>query len=285
MGIRGNNLDENLQMIINDFEEEVNYLKQENEKKENFTLNITHDMRSHLNVIISALQFIEHNDWNIRDEKRYMNIIKRNSYKILKLINNLIDTSKLENNYYKLEKRNMDIVSMIEGTVECIERYSLEKNIQLIFDTNKEECIVSADPEAIDRIVMNLLSNAIKFSPMDSEIFVYLNIDSENINISVKDKGKGISKEEQDKIFNRFYQCSNRSAKEYIGSGIGLDLTNYLVKAHGGNISINSRENEGAEFIVTIPRILEEHIEGIDNSISSKIQMLEIEFSDIYLSE
>ncbi|CUO39556.1 MULTISPECIES: sensor histidine kinase [Clostridium] len=285
MGIRGNNLDENLQMIINDFEEEVNYLKQENEKKENFTLNITHDMRSHLNVIISALQFIEHNDWNIRDEKRYMNIIKRNSYKILKLINNLIDTSRLENNYYKLEKRNMDIVSMIEGTVECIERYSLEKNIQLIFDTNKEECIVSADPEAIDRIVMNLLSNAIKFSPMDSEIFVYLNIDSENINISVKDKGKGISKEEQDKIFNRFYQCSNRSAKEYIGSGIGLDLTNYLVKAHGGNISINSRENEGAEFIVTIPRILEEHIEGIDNSISSKIQMLEIEFSDIYLSE
>ena len=285
MGISGNNLDENLQMIINDFEEEVNYLKQENEKKENFTLNITHDMRSHLNVIISALQFIEHNDWNIRDEKRYMNIIKRNSYKILKLINNLIDTSRLENNYYKLEKRNMDIVSMIEGTVECIERYSLEKNIQLIFDTNKEECIVSADPEAIDRIVMNLLSNAIKFSPMDSEIFVYLNIDSENINISVKDKGKGISKEEQDKIFNRFYQCSNRSAKEYIGSGIGLDLTNYLVKAHGGNISINSRENEGAEFIVTIPRILEEHIEGIDNSISSKIQMLEIEFSDIYLSE
>lgn len=285
MGIRGDNLDENLQMIINDFEEEVNYLKQENEKKENFTLNITHDMRSHLNVIISALQFIEHNDWNIRDEKRYMNIIKRNSYKILKLINNLIDTSRLENNYYKLEKRNMDIVSMIEGTVECIERYSLEKNIQLIFDTNKEECIVSADPEAIDRIVMNLLSNAIKFSPMDSEIFVYLNIDSENINISVKDKGKGISKEEQDKIFNRFYQCSNRSAKEYIGSGIGLDLTNYLVKAHGGNISINSRENEGAEFIVTIPRILEEHIEGIDNSISSKIQMLEIEFSDIYLSE
>ena len=260
MGIRGNNLDENLQMIINDFEEEVNYLKQENEKKENFTLNITHDMRSHLNVIISALQFIEHNDWNIGDEKRYMNIIKRNSYKILKLINNLIDTSRLENNYYKLEKRNMDIVSMIEGTVECIERYSLEKNIQLIFDTNKEECIVSADPEAIDRIVMNLLSNAIKFSPMDSEIFVYLNIDSENINISVKDKGKGISKEEQDKIFNRFYQCSNRSAKEYIGSGIGLDLTNYLVKAHGGNISINSRENEGAEFIVTIPRILEEHI-------------------------
>ncbi|MBM6861216.1 HAMP domain-containing histidine kinase [Clostridium saudiense] len=214
-----------------------------------------------------------------------MNIIKRNSYKILKLINNLIDTSKLENNFYKLEKRNIDIVSMIEGTVECVEKYSLEKNIQLIFDTNKEECLVSADPEAIDRIIMNLLSNAIKFSPINSEVFVYLNIDSENINISVIDNGEGISKEEQDKIFNRFYQCSNRSDKECIGSGIGLDLTNYLVKAHGGSISINSVKNEGSEFIVTIPRVLEEHIETVDKSISSKIQMLEIEFSDIYLSE
>jgi signal transduction histidine kinase len=242
-------------------------------------------MRSHLNVIISALQFIEHNNLKIKDEKKYMNIIRRNSYKILKLINNLIDTSKLENNYYKLKKRNIDIVSMIEGTVECVEKYSLEKNIQLIFDTNKEECIVSVDPEAIDRIVMNLLSNAIKFSPINSEIFVYLNINNDNINIFVRDKGKGIAKEEQDKIFNRFYQCSNRSGKEYIGSGIGLDLTNYLVKAHGGNIVINSSENEGSEFIVTIPRVLEEDVEAVDNNISSKIQMLEIEFSDIYLSE
>jgi signal transduction histidine kinase len=280
-----NNLDENKNVTAERLEEVLYKLKKDIDNKEDFTLNITHDMRSHLNVIISALQFIEHNNLKIKDEKKYMNIIRRNSYKILKLINNLIDTSKLENNYYKLKKRNIDIVSMIEGTVECVEKYSLEKNIQLIFDTNKEECIVSVDPEAIDRIVMNLLSNAIKFSPINSEIFVYLNINNDNINIFVRDKGKGIAKEEQDKIFNRFYQCSNRSGKEYIGSGIGLDLTNYLVKAHGGNIVINSSENEGSEFIVTIPRVLEEDVEAVDNNISSKIQMLEIEFSDIYLSE
>lgn len=279
-----NNIDENKNVTAERLEEVLYKLKKDIDNKEDFTLNITHDMRSHLNVIISALQFIEHNNLKIKDEKKYMNIIRRNSYKILKLINNLIDTSKLENNYYKLKKRNIDIVSMIEGTVECIEKYSLEKNIQLIFDTNKEECIVSVDPEAIDRIVMNLLSNAIKFSPINSEIFVYLNINNDNINIFVRDKGKGIAKEEQDKIFNRFYQCSNRSGKEYIGSGIGLDLTNYLVKAHGGNIVINSSENEGSEFIVTIPRVLEENVETVDNNISSKIQMLEIEFSDIYLS-
>lgn len=272
------------ELVINKLQEQISDIMRVTEDKENFTLNITHDMRSHLNVIISALQFVEHNNLKLSDNKKYMNIIKRNSYKILKLINNLIDTSRLENNYYKLEKKNIDIVSMIEGTVECIEKYSLEKDIQLIFDTNKEECIVSVDPEAIDRILMNLLSNAIKFSPSNSEIFVYLNIDSKNVNISVKDNGIGISLEDQEKIFNRFYQCSNKTENESIGSGIGLDLTNYLVKAHNGTIDIKSKENEGSEFIVTIPRVIEESNNEITNKYSDKIQMLEIEFSDIYLS-
>ena len=275
---------DNQELVINKLQEQISDIMRVTEDKENFTLNITHDMRSHLNVIISALQFVEHNNLKLSDNKKYMNIIKRNSYKILKLINNLIDTSRLENNYYKLEKKNIDIVSMIEGTVECIEKYSLEKDIQLIFDTNKEECIVSVDPEAIDRILMNLLSNAIKFSPSNSEIFVYLNIDSKNINISVKDNGIGISLEDQEKIFNRFYQCSNKTENESIGSGIGLDLTNYLVKAHNGTIDIKSKENEGSEFIVTIPRVIGESNNEITNKYSDKIQMLEVEFSDIYLS-
>lgn len=275
---------DNQELVINKLQEQISDIMRVTEDKENFTLNITHDMRSHLNVIISALQFVEHSNLKLSDNKKYMNIIKRNSYKILKLINNLIDTSRLENNYYKLEKKNIDIVSMIEGTVECIEKYSLEKDIQLIFDTNKEECIVSVDPEAIDRILMNLLSNAIKFSPSNSEIIVYLNIDSKNINISVKDNGIGISLEDQEKIFNRFYQCSNKTENESIGSGIGLDLTNYLVKAHNGTIDIKSKENEGSEFIVTIPRVIEESNNEITNKYSDKIQMLEIEFSDIYLS-
>lgn len=275
---------DNQELVINKLQEQISDIMRVTEDKENFTLNITHDMRSYLNVIISALQFVEHSNLKLSDNKKYMNIIKRNSYKILKLINNLIDTSRLENNYYKLEKKNIDIVSMIEGTVECIEKYSLEKDIQLIFDTNKEECIVSVDPEAIDRILMNLLSNAIKFSPSNSEIFVYLNIDSKNINISVKDNGIGISLEDQEKIFNRFYQCSNKTENESIGSGIGLDLTNYLVKAHNGTIDIKSKENEGSEFIVTIPRVIGESNNEITNKYSDKIQMLEIEFSDIYLS-
>lgn len=279
-----NNLDENKNVTAERLEEVLYKLKKDIDNKEDFTLNITHDMRSHLNVIISALQFIEHNNLKIKDEKKYMNIIRRNSYKILKLINNLIDTSKLENNYYKLKKRNIDIVSMIEGTVECVEKYSLEKNIQLIFDTNKEECIVSVDPEAIDRIVMNLLSNAIKFSPIGSEIKIYTLVEEETVSISVTDEGPGIKKEDQEIIFNRFAQASQVSKGEHSGSGIGLDLVNCLVKLHNGRVELNSDVGKGSTFTIILP------IEKIDDNNGKNIlinkckeEKIEIEFSDIYL--
>lgn len=169
--------------------EMIEELKEKNVRQEDFLLNISHDMRAHLNVIISVMQCIDYGSVDISDKKalEYMNIVKRNSFKMLKLINNLIDTTRLENNYYILNKKNIDIVSMIEGTISCIDRYAKQKNIQLIFDTNEEECIIAADPEVIDRIIMNLISNAIKFSPEYKNIFIDLYVSREEIQISVTD--------------------------------------------------------------------------------------------------
>lgn len=264
----------------------IKYMKEKKIKQEDFLLNISHDLRAHLNVILSVMQCIDYGSVQITDKKalEYMKIVKRNSLKMLKLINNLIDTSKLENDYYTLNKKNVDIVSMIEGTISCIDRYAQQKNIQLIFDTNEEMCIIAVDIEAIDRIIMNLISNAIKFSGNDKNIFINLLISEKDIKISIKDEGPGISKENQREIFNRFYQVSNRNENENKGSGIGLDLVNYLTKAHDGEVKINSEEGIGTEFIVTLPRVeLSDNKEiGLKDN-GKKIQMLEIEFSDIYL--
>ena len=159
-----------------------------------------------------------------------------------------------------------------------------KKNINIIFDTNVEEFIINADLEAIDRIVMNLLSNAIKFSPLNETIEVTLNAKKDKVQIYVKDNGMGIAEEEQKKIFNRFEQATNSKRIEGKGSGIGLDLVSYLVKAHGGNIELKSKLNEGSEFIVTLPvgklNIIEEKHELMSRN---KVEQLEIEFSDIYL--
>ncbi|GAA0086147.1 hypothetical protein UT300007_25860 [Clostridium sp. CTA-7] len=253
--------------------------------QENFLLNISHDLRGHLNVILSIMQCIDYGSVNIKDKKalEYMKIVKRNSLKMLKLINNLIDTTKLENNYYVLNKKNIDIISMIESTISCIDKYAKQKEIQLIFDTNEEECIMAVDPEVIDRIIMNLLSNSIKFSYSSTNIYINILVLKEAIKISIKDEGPGISKEYQEKIFNRFYQISSKKERENSGSGIGLDLVNYLVKSLDGNIELNSEEGNGCEFIVTLPiTIVEESEDFCIRGDSNKIQMLEVEFSDIY---
>lgn len=257
--------------------------------QENFLINISHDLRSPVNSILSVLQCLKYlNTDNSKEVKEktneYRKIIKRNSLKIIKLIDNLIDTTKLEGDNYHLNKTNLDIVNVVESIVDSIEVYANEKKINIIFDTNVEEFMINADLEAVDRIVMNLLSNAIKFSPVDEVIEVTVNAEENNVKISVKDNGIGIAEEEQKKIFNRFEQATNSKRVEGKGSGIGLDLVSYLVKSHGGKIQLNSKLNEGSEFIVTLPvGKLSEDKENHELISRNKVEQLEIEFSDIYL--
>ena len=263
----------------------ITELKEKSIKHDNFLMNISHDLRSHLNVILSIMQIINKGTVEIKDKKalEYLETIKRNSLKMLRLINNLIDTNKLENKYYVLNKKNIEIISLIEGTINCIDKYAKQKDIQLIFDTNKEECVMAVDSEVIDRIIMNLISNAIKFSNSGTNIYINMFICNEKIKLSIKDEGQGISKEYQDKIFNRFYQIENKTASETTGSGIGLDLVNNLVKSHDGVMELNSIEGVGTEFMITFPITTVEEVEDYKSkNFGDKIQMLEIEFADLY---
>ncbi|MGG7179165.1 sensor histidine kinase [Clostridium paraputrificum] len=274
---------EELISIVRSLEEKVSL-------QENFLLNISHDLRNPINVILSIVQCIqsnskENNDFKLSPKgKEYRDLIKRNSLKMIKLIDNLIDTTKLEGNFYRLNKSNIDIISMVEATVTSIDEYAEQKEIQLVFDTNVEECISAVDPQALDRIVMNLLSNAIKFSPKGSHIFIDVLVDDKNIKISVKDEGPGIPLEEQELIFNRFVQSTQNKRGEYTGSGIGLDLVNYLTKAHDGLVKLVSKEGKGSEFKVIIPKkIIENQKRDCEFVKKNKVEQLEIEFSDIYL--
>jgi signal transduction histidine kinase len=264
-------------------------LDQGKRDQEDFILNISHDLRSPLSVILSILQcykdeYLNNNKNNKLHE--HMDIIKRNGYKILKLINNLIDTTKLEKNHYKLEKRNLDIINLIEWNISSIDKYAKQKDISLVFDTNVEECIMAIDAEAIDRIIMNLISNSIKFSPQDSNIYINVWKSKNEITISVKDEGIGIPKDEQNDIFNRFVQSTKNKKNEYCGSGIGLDLVRYLTKAHNGSVELRSEENNGCEFIIKLPIIKLSNATDCKSNclnVSNKVELLEVEFSDIYL--
>lgn len=281
----------NLKSKINELSKEemillIEKLQKKQEIQENFMMNISHDLRSILNIIMSANHMLEcikdRENVNCNSKEReYLSIMKRNSYKMLKLIDNLIDITRLENRYFKINKENIEIVSFLENTMGSIDKYAKQKDITLIFDTNKEECIVGVDPQALDRICINIISNAIKFSPIGSFIYVTLMIDDENVKISIVDNGLGISKDDQKKIFERFNQGSKKS--EYNGSGIGLDLVKSLVELHNGKITLKSELNKGSDFTVILPNTRLEKEEVKFNDERDKVQLLEIEFSDIYV--
>jgi signal transduction histidine kinase len=264
-------------------------LSEAKKAQEDFILNISHDLRAPLNIILSILQCYKDeykNIENVQQCQEHMESIKRNGYKILKLINNLIDTTKLEKKHYNIKRENLDIINLIEWNISSIDKYAKQKDISLVFDTNVEECVMAIDPEAIDRIIMNLISNAIKFSPQGSSIYINTWKSINELTISIRDEGRGIPKEEQQFIFNRFIQSSKNKRSENSGSGIGLDLVRYLTKAHNGKIELKSEENKGSEFVIKLP------IEILNNdqikknkylNTKSKVEVLELEFSDIYL--
>lgn len=253
--------------------------------QEDFILNISHDLRSPLSVILGILQCYK-NEYDELKAEEHMNIVKRNCYKILKLINNIIDSTKLQQRHFKINRQNIDIINLIEWNISSIDKYAKIKNISLVFDTNVEECIVAVDISSFDRIIMNLISNAIKFSKENSCVFINTWKEEKYITISVKDEGIGIPQNEQKTIFNRFIQSTKNNRNEYSGSGIGLDLVFNLVKAHGGVVELTSTEGLGSEFRIKMPIVkVEDSMKKDKHSMdfSSKVDIFEVEFSDIYV--
>ena len=250
--------------------------------------NISHEFKTPLNIILGIVQLIDKNidlD-NITKENliRHVDIMKQNSYRLLRLVNNLIDISRIDIGYYNLQPSNYDIVKVIEDITLSVAEYVKHKNINLIFDTDLEEITLSCDPDKIERIMLNLLSNAIKYTDDSGSIHVSLNKVNEDIVVSVRDSGVGIPKDKLELIFDRFGQANDILSRRCEGSGIGLSIVKSIVEMHGGKIEVFSEIGKGTEFVFNIPiKILEEEnvILNCDNK-DYHVEKCNIEFSDIY---
>lgn len=257
-----------------------------------FFSNITHELKTPLNLIFSSLQLLElknkQNSNNQCSDDKYIKIIRQNSLRLLRLVNNLIDSTKIDSEYLDLVYENGDIVYFVEQVFNSIEEYSTSKDINLIFDTDTEEKVIAFDMDKMERIVLNLLSNAIKFNKENGYIYLNIKDKDEYTEISIKDTGIGIPEDKLDNVFDRFTQVNNRMTKISEGSGIGLSLTKSLVEMHGGTIEVISNLGEGTEFIIKIPNMLvdervDERIKkNLNAEYNSFVKKFEIEFSDIY---
>lgn len=254
-----------------------------------FFANISHELRTPLNVIYSAKQMIDVSlkQSNVGNDKvnKYLKMITQNTYRLLRLINNLIDTTKIDGSSFEVKLINVDIVKIVEDISLSVADYIESKGITLTFDTEIEEKVIACDPDKIERIILNLLSNAVKFMEIDGEILVSVFIEESSICLSVKDNGIGIPKDMQKLIFDRFIQVDKLIERTHEGSGIGLSLVKSLTEMQGGKISVKSELGEGSEFIIILPdRKLpqdEEELTLIDFR-ETHIHKIDIEFSDIY---
>lgn len=256
-----------------------------------FFANFSHELRTPLNVISGTLQLIELllNNSSIKTDKvkliNYNKIMKQNCFRLIRIVNNLIDVSKIDANYYKLNMTNENIVDVVENIVQQSACFLKDKGLKVIFDTDVEEKIMTFDIDAVEKIILNLISNSVKFTRKGGTINVNIIDGDEYIQIIVRDTGIGIPKEKQKSIFERFTRVDKSFSRKQEGIGIGLFIVKSLVDLHNGEISLKSKWRVGSEFTVKIPcRLLEnENVNTSNNYIRmSCAQKVKTEFSDIY---
>jgi len=251
--------------------------------------NISHELKTPLNVILATAQLFSMycNCGSLDDKKdsivKYIDSIKQNSYRLSKLINNIVDLSKIEAGLYKLNLTNNNIVQVVENTVISVTDFTEGKGLNIIFETDIEEKIIACDPEKIERIVLNLISNAIKFSNEGDEIIVDIKDRNGLVEISVEDNGIGIERKYMEMIFDKFNQVDKSLSRNTEGTGIGLNLVKSIVELHSGNIHVESELGKGSKFIVILPsrKVLHENIQYYYD-VKSENQNIRVELADVY---
>ena len=239
-----------------------------------FFTNISHELRTPLTLIADPVEMLLE-DIGIKGKSReLLKMVQRNALALQQLVSNILDFRKIQNGKMELKLYRFDIVKTLTMWVGDFQLTAERKQIRLHLDvddlTGSHEMI--ADQEKISRIVFNLLSNALKYTPAGGEIFVSLKDEGANLRLDVRDTGKGISQDEADKIFERFFQAKGAAS----GTGIGLALVKSFVELHHGEARVESEPGKGSDFIVVIPReqegdsqVIHNDVDIVDNSVNA----------------
>ena len=238
-----------------------------------FFTNISHELRTPLTLIADPVEMLLE-DTGIKGKSReLLKMVQRNALALQQLVGNILDFRKIQNGKMELKLYRFDIVKTLMMWVSDFQLTAERKQISLHLDVDdlKGSHEMIADQEKISRIVFNLLSNALKYTPAGGEIFVSLKDEGANLRLDVKDTGKGISQDEADKIFERFFQAKGAAS----GTGIGLALVKSFVELHHGEARVESEPGKGSDFIVVIPReqegdsqVIHNDVDIVDNSVN-----------------
>jgi signal transduction histidine kinase/ligand-binding sensor domain-containing protein/DNA-binding response OmpR family regulator len=245
-------------------QEQSEKLKEMDKVKSRFFANISHEFRTPLTLLIGPLeQMIAACGDNEKERKRKLTLMLRNAQRLLRLINQLLELSKLDSGKMKLQAAKTNILSFVKGMADSFRFLAQQKELELVFhmETENEDLILYIDPRKMEDIMSNLLLNAVKFTPAGGEVRVTVkenpgsetNFPEGSVEIWVSDTGPGIPADQLVHVFDRFYQADSTYEYHQKGSGIGLALCKELVELHHGTIEARSCEGEGTAFIIQLP--------------------------------
>ena len=256
-------------------EEQAKKLQKMDELKTRFFINASHELRTPLML---ALGPIEDALWDPKVEgqlRRHFEIASRNGRQLIKLLNEILDISKLESGQMALQTRRGNFASFVKRCADTFIPLAERKVINLVFQTDSEEITAYFDPDKIEKVISNLMANAFKYTPKKGKVLVdILGTEPDWICVTVRDTGVGISRDQLPHIFDRFYQAGQRDGVSSVGTGIGLSLAHELVGLHGGEIMVKSDLGFGSQFKIRLPKgkahlevdqILEAEVEPSNN--------------------
>ena len=230
------------------------------EVKNQFFSNISHELRTPLTLILGpSTDMVEDENLTLK-QKNELTFINNNAKRLLRLINQLLDLSKLEAGKLDLRASQQNIVNFVSTITESFDSMAVSRKIRLKFNSSLQELFVFFDQDKLEQILINLLSNALKFTKEGGKVTVSIDKKESHCEIEISDTGIGINEEQLPYVFDRFYQADNRESREHEGTGIGLSLTKELVELHGGRISASSKPSEGSSFLINLP-LGKEHFE------------------------
>ncbi|MBK8944411.1 MAG: response regulator [Ignavibacteriae bacterium] len=228
-------------------------LKELDQLKSYFFANISHEFRTPLTLVLGQIESVLSSNIETK-EKGKLHVANRNARRLLDLINQLLDLSKIEAGSMKLEAKQHNIVSFLKSLFYSFESIAETHKISLKFKSDLENIPVIFDPDRMEKVFYNFISNSIKFTKSGGEVSVSLSLRGNSlVLIKIKDNGKGISKKHLPHIFDRFYQVEGSNTREFEGTGIGLALANELILLHNGKINVESEENYWTEFTIELP--------------------------------
>ncbi len=268
------NLD--LQSTKSSLETAYERLRELDRLKSQFFSNITHELRTPLTMILAPIDgMLEGEFGNLQLQQReYLRPIRQNALKLLKLINDLLDLAKIDEQFLKLRLERTDCAGLVAEIIEQSRPLAARKDITLDFEVMGSADDVYVDPDRLERAIVNVLSNALKFTGPGGHVRVWISASDTGIQIGVADTGIGVPQNQLDRIFERFSQADGSVTRQFGGTGIGLSLAKEIVELHGGHMTVTSEEGEGSEFVIHLlrgeshfnPDILERR-QGMDSTV------------------